>query len=234
MRLVNQKSRKIPIKIALEGLDGSGKSTQVSLIAQALAKKNIRIAVYRYTATCPGKIGSFVHYLYKSNEPQAWYCRVISRSRMLQELLFAKQARNNYKSLGDPDTYDVIIFDRSAVTAYVVHVPNSFLSGFWEKLLLFLEKPFVPDYVIYLDIPIETSTQRLLSRGGCCNDEQLTKLFTIRANYDRLLSGSWSPKGLKTIRAWFRIDATPTEQIVLNNIIHHINQVNQREALLVF
>lgn len=201
---MNQKIKSI--MIALEGIDGAGKSSQVTSLAKLLHNSQFSVATFRYTGSMPGVPGDWIKHLYKNGIPKDKISQLISKSRLMQETLFAWQAHQNLRILKSKQNVQVILCDRSAVTAFIAHAGKTQHQLVWENFIGWIEKPFIPDYVIFLDISVDIALDRLSGRANCCNDEHREKIAEMRSGYIKLISGDWKPDALRKIKKWIPID----------------------------
>ena len=183
----NVVTHNLPVMISLEGIDGSGKSTMLGLVAEHLSNLGCRVGVFYYTSSHPGIIGKTIQSLYKSKRNSGWFINKISQLRLLQEILYAIQAYLNLRDLGNLQKYDFILTDRCAVSAYVAHIDKPSRQKHRELLMDIIEMPFVPDFVIYLLVSLNTSLHRISGRDYFLMDERLEKLLSMQSNYEKLI-----------------------------------------------
>ncbi len=163
--------------IALEGIDGSGKSTQVRLLAEKL-----RDAGYKVHATFEptnGMIGSLLRNILKGS--------VKADERTIAGLFLADRLdhilNEEYgllKMLGEGYT---VISDRYYFSSYAYH--GTHMDMDWviacNKMCADLLRP---DVTIFIDVPPEVSMQRI-SAGRQSTElyETLDNLTNVRAKY---------------------------------------------------
>ncbi|MBI5045212.1 MAG: dTMP kinase [Candidatus Levybacteria bacterium] len=145
--------------IALEGIDGSGKSTQAQLLKEALEKKNRKVVVKN---PFEGEIGAFVRTILAGEK------RVSAIS--LQYLISANRAAQQEEIIKDlKDGCDVII-DRyfwSAVAYAILDHPSIDKKDMKQWLLIgqsilsHYHQFLLPDMTFFLDISSRTATKRL-------------------------------------------------------------------------
>jgi dTMP kinase len=167
-----------PLHVALEGIDGSGKSTLIDRVAAVMAAGPVTVEVVRYTQKT-GWLGRLMRSLYGAPHVP-WPVRVIRRQRFIQATLYAMNGRKNLrKSLGGAD---LVLGDRSVVCSYASHwglLPTWFLD--------LIESRNVPNVVVLLDLEPAVAHQRLVLRGGAGYEEDLSALQLFRRQYQELV-----------------------------------------------
>lgn len=144
-----------PFKVCLEGIDGCGKSTQVSLLVEHFRNEGHDVAVVKHPGFTP--FGLEVRKLLLSG--------VQATADLAARLLF--WADHIDAAAGLPEA-DVIVFDRHprysnyaygvamGTPVWVLERLDGVLSGF----------SVVPDVTVVLDVPPETAWERMASRGN--------------------------------------------------------------------
>ncbi|RMD96030.1 MAG: hypothetical protein D6812_17875 [Deltaproteobacteria bacterium] len=200
--------------IAIEGLDGSGKSTLVDGLGTHLERKGISIS--RFQPTRPRNPTEPVERLYRHFHLDAfWFSRAF---------LFAYRSRQAF--LETDWQAPVVLGDRSIVTSYVVYrhrFGNRRITEKWVDLL----EPHIPspDIVLYLEVDPHTLEERKTKRGIPRNiDEEGGRPAQMAKAYDEIRTGRWRIRRLARSR-WFRIDASPSKEEVLAQALHVIGSV---------
>ncbi len=153
--------------IVLEGIDGSGKSTQYRLLLERFQKENIpyhSIVFPRYSEESSALIRLYLGGAFGDKPTDVNACAAAS--------FFAVDRYAAYKQDWGPiyDAGGLILSDRYT-TSNAVHqgckVPEPVLGGFFDWLYDFeyvrLELPR-PDLVIYLDVDLDISLRRIRHR----------------------------------------------------------------------
>ena len=151
--------------VAIEGIDGSGKGTQASLLRDALANEGIScglIAFPRYDATTFGR--TIARYL------NGEFGDLATAGPHFAALLYAG---DRFESLplirSEMESRDVLIFDRyvpSNIAHQAAKLPPANRESFinWVESIEFgVYKLPRPDRVVFLDVPVETA-QQLIAR----------------------------------------------------------------------
>ncbi len=158
--------------IVLEGIDGSGKSTQYRLLLERLKKENVefRNTVFpRYKEESSALIRLYLGGAF-GDKPSDVNASAACAFYAVDRYAAYKQDWGGYYENGG-----LILADRYT-TSNAVHqgckLPESELSEFFDWLYDFeyvrLGLP-VPDLVLYLDVDIETSLRRMRSREEATN-----------------------------------------------------------------
>lgn len=158
--------------IVLEGIDGSGKSTQYRLLLERLKKDNVafRSTVFpRYGEESSALIRLYLGGAFGEKPSDVNACAAAAFYAVDRFAAYKQDWGEYYESGG------LILADRYA-TSNAVHqgckVPEDELGEFFDWLYDFeyvrLELP-KPDLVLYLDVDIETSLARMRSREAETN-----------------------------------------------------------------
>ena len=194
------------VHISLEGIDGSGKTTQANLIFERLNHENIDVTLYQYTSKL-NKWGSIINKL--DNSPYKMISG-ISKNAYSREFLYAMSARANYNNVRSlVNNTNMLLSDRSLITAYASHINELPL---WFMNLLETEP--VPNIAIYLDMPPSKAFERIRYRSPK-HDETLDALNVFRDNYEKIMADK--PNKLKNIQ-FLRVNADCNLETVSNQI----------------
>lgn len=216
--------RSKPLFVALEGIDGTGKSLQAAHLVQDAMKYGLRVGLYSYTRMRNDRVGQVIRTLYGSGtkgQNRAW----LAQSRLLKEILYAHQAQRNLQDLGALHHYDLLICDRSAITAFIAH-PTFFGSSHIATLLITsLEFRAVPHHAIYLHLRPTVALERIAQRSsGVWCDETAERITAMAARYDTLRMKRWRPWALRKV-TWHSLaaDTSPTQIYAqLQSVLHTI------------
>ncbi|HET8991531.1 MAG TPA: dTMP kinase [Candidatus Saccharimonadales bacterium] len=175
MRLVN--SKKDCLLVIFEGVDGSGKTTQIELAKQALQESNI---IVQTTRNLGGSvIGEELRKAILSPAPRPpltdLYIGAAIQEALAEEL-------DNYRK-----QCQVILMDRGPISLAAYNLETDKLA--WQFADLGIKK-FKPDLIIYYDLPLEKAKQRLALRAEAKNyfeDKPIDYLKSVSKN---LLAGA--------------------------------------------
>jgi dTMP kinase len=164
------------VLVALEGIDGSGKSTVAKLVA-----KRLRAAGHKVLVT---------------QEPtKTWLGRAVRKgiaSRldpMALAFLFLSDRALHLRQLGDDTKKQIVITDRYAdsTTAYQGAALADAMPGALEYFRRLQAERFPrPDLSVLLDIPAEVGVDRIAGRRTKEPFEKVRFLRRVRSNYLRL------------------------------------------------
>jgi len=178
------------IYIALEGIDGSGKSTQVERLKEYFQKKGKEVVTTREPRKTEGIIGKMVQEILYGN---------IKVPSVAFQYLFSADRAMNHEELILPSLKagKVVISDRcfwSAVPYGVLDrggdsVESENMMGLVSQSILSMYNQFtLPDYTIYLDVSSTTAMQRIDEIDGKKEIyEDQKKLATIHKVYSWLV-----------------------------------------------
>ena len=193
------------ILITFEGIEGSGKSTQINRIYKYLKKNNIKCIKTRE----PGgtklseKIRKLIINELKNNEDNLTELLLLFASRSNHFLKMSKYLKKNY----------VVICDRYIDSTYVY---QHYEQGQSLKFINFLQKKIdnnVKPYITFLlDISPELSKKRLLKRKKLDRFDRYnkSKMNSLRKSFLKLS---------KKFQRIIKIDGNKNENIVHNEII---------------
>jgi len=180
--------------ITIEGVEGSGKSTQIKLLKTALKKRGFPVFITRE----PGgtKISDQIRkiLLSKKNRQMVPLCELLlyeaSRAQHVAERIRPALKRGK-----------IVISDRfyDATSAYQGVVRG--ISRKWvEKLNLFATSGLKPDLTLILDCPVQKGFYRLrLRKKSLDRLEQEKRSFHERVRTAYLLLASSDPRRIKVI-----------------------------------
>lgn len=164
---------KKPLFIALEGIDGSGKSTQIKLLAERLRQEGHR--VYTTFEPTSSLIGSLIRNIFNH--------RVQSDHKTIAALFLAdrldhlqNETDGILKKMREGFT---VISDRYYFSSYAYHGAHIDLDWVIDSNALCAEI-LRPDLNVYIDIAIDTSLERL-NKG-----RESLELFETRENIEKV------------------------------------------------
>ncbi|MBI3725243.1 dTMP kinase [bacterium] len=167
-----------PLFVVFEGIDGSGKTTQASRLAERLAARGI--AVRRLVEPTRGPIGEEIRRRARDGPPLA----------PREELeLFLEDRRANVREniLPALARNEALVQDRSflSTVAYQGARPELGLSR--EDLLRLHGEMPKPDVIVLLDLDVDTGLARVASRGKHDAFEERAYLARVLENFRALV-----------------------------------------------
>ena len=192
--------------IALEGTKGTGKSTIFSQLEIALQYDGIQFVTFSPTKPMPTDLWWEKAY--------AQYSEV---DQFIEELYHARANHHAKKiSFDEP----LVLGDRSILTSFVTRWPQES-----QKLHEYIQHTRaqeyavpVPDMVIYLDLPIEVTLQRLANRerNYGLRDEQIENLIQAKMAYEEFFKFK-NELGFTALKYQY-VDATQNETELFSQI----------------
>lgn len=164
--------------ITFEGIDGSGKTTVIELVAEALREKGKNVISLREPGTT--EMGERIRELIKSPTP---------RTQMTDLLLFQAARADMIRNVIKPsDTlYDIVLLDRftDSTIAYQGYGQGLDISMI-ERIQREVTKDIIINQTIYLDVPLEVSIARRGTRKYTDKYENIELLKKVKHGYDEL------------------------------------------------
>jgi thymidylate kinase len=195
---INKLNGKKPVHLAVEGIDGTGKTTAIGNTVALLEEKGFSVSTVRYTARS-GLMGKLITSMYHQ-EHSSKVMQAITSYRPLQAALYATNGRINL--LKRQRGGDILVADRSVLCGWASHV-----GRVPEWLLVMSESTMAPDVVVYLDLPINEAAGRIAIRenGSPGYEEDIESLRKFRDDYETVIATP--PRRLKNT-VIERIDAS--------------------------
>ncbi len=163
--------------IVFEGIDGSGKSTQVKLLTERLKAENH--SVYQTFEPTNSPIGSLIRNML--------YGRIEGDEKTLAALYLADRLDHIQNTTNGMLKYleggKHVISDRYYFSSYAYHVPHVSLDWVVEANRICAEL-LRPDLIVFIDISTETSLERLTKgRSELDKFENYERISVVRKNY---------------------------------------------------
>jgi len=188
--------------VVFEGIDGSGKSSCMASVAEALGKKKKVVVTAEPTK---GRIGM----LLRSSDD------ILPETEAL--LFTADRAEHTAEIKKWTDNGKIVLCDRyyASTAAYQSaklngrSVPMQWLMQMNNKVII------KPDMTFLFDIDPETGLERIESRGEKSKFERLEYLKEVRSNYLKIAKK----------HGFIIIDASRSKEAVLKDVMHHISKM---------
>lgn len=196
------------LHLAIEGIDGTGKSTALSNVAELLEEEGHTVSIVRYTGRI-GMMGNVISSIYH-REHSSKLINTVASYRPLQAVLYATNGRINLAK--HQRGSEVLLADRSVLSGYASHVgrvPNWLIDA--------AESTMVPDVIAYLELPLSDAAKRIGIRedGSAGFEEDTESLQKFSDDYERVIANP-PPRLKSTIIE--RIDASRNELDVAQSI----------------
>jgi dTMP kinase len=175
-----------PLFIVFEGLDGSGTSTQVRLLENALQAKGLK--VMPTSEPSPGPVGNMIRQAFKGRLKFSDETGLFDRQ---MAYLFAADRFDHLHNefdgvLKKVDEGYFVLSTRYYFSSFAYHCKNDEDWAVVERL----NKDFpAPDLLVYLKNPVEESLRRLSERPSLDSYETKEKLQIVAENYRRIIDG---------------------------------------------
>lgn len=192
--------------VAIEGIDGSGKSTAVHAVVDLLRQEGLGVTEVAYGSK-DRMVGRYIRWLYMPQPHRLKLLKAMRGARWLQELLYAFNARLNLARI---PAADFVLADRSILSGFASHLDR---LPMWYVSLC--EPKHLPHLIVYLDIDESLCQSRVIARGGVGYEEDLASLKVFRAAYERLLA---SPPDVIRGCDIARVDGSSSKELVAQRI----------------
>ncbi|MBY5367396.1 dTMP kinase [Rhizobium leguminosarum] len=201
-----------PLFIVFEGLDGSGTSTQANLLTDHYRRSERQ--VFLTTEPTSGPIGQQIRSAFSGRLRFSAIPETFDRQ---MAYLFAADRFDHLHNEIDGVLHKLqagisVISTRYFFSSFAYHCNTD--EDFKQVALLNSAFPN-PDLTIYVDVPVETSVERLSKRSTLETYENEKKLRAVRANYDRIFADY---KGLL-----LRVDGTKPADAIHQEIVATID-----------
>jgi thymidylate kinase len=182
--------------VALEGIDGSGKSTVANMVAERLCVGRSRAVRFSYLGRRDHTLGRFLQRTFHSPR-LPFHAHLLNALPALKMILYQHNAFMNWRSIvvaGPPWSRSMdrlfVVGDRS-IASLLINFDRAFGGRrASERAIRLLNKLPVPSDVVYLDVSPEVALGRLLRRGAALEaNETAAELACSRATYEEVLFG---------------------------------------------
>lgn len=203
--------------IALEGIDGSGKSTQLHLLAEKLRAEKIPV-VLTSEPKSDSVVGKIIREVLSNNikMPSTAFQYLYSADRVINQDTIVKPALEKgeyvltHRSFWSVIPYGVMdkgYSEYDEKNAEVLMVAQGLLSQYHQFIC--------PDVTFYLDVPVEIAMERLSSMDKKKEIyEKKDKLLQIQRGYE------WEMKMFP--EKFIRIEGTKKESEITSDIVDYI------------
>ena len=199
--------------IVFEGIDGSGKSTQIKKISKRL--QGFGYKIYSTFEPTDGPIGSLIRQMLSG--------KVATDQRTIASLFAADRTDHLVNKVNGirhrVDQGEIVICDRYYFSSYAYHA--QYIDMKWVIHANSLNAEILrPDVTIFIDVDPDICLERIKSsRSSFEMYEKLDIMKKVRANYFKAFDAL---KGLETIAI---IDGNSTMEIVEDAILNEVKKV---------
>ncbi len=188
--------------IVFEGIDGSGKDTQVKNLATLLKARKIPFALHKYPTKKAGQIRTYL----------SGKTRLAPKTRFFLYLLDILLGQEKIKK--ELQSGKTAILDRYVLSTCAYSSDPSFEEA---KAIVSSFQFLTPDRIFLLDLPPELSQSRKKSQKKLdIHESNQALLASVRENYLALFSSRFLCKN------WVKIDASKNKEAVFAGIEKHL------------
>lgn len=161
----------VAVVVCFEGIDGSGKTTQLQRVAERLEADGYTIARLRAVS----RKSPFFSYLEDIIDviDRETFCNIVAFNRYLEIKRIVTQCH---------DKFDVLLFDRYLLTDFAYTRGFECSTKFVEVLL---ERVVSPDMVVLSDVPIDVAMERIDKRISVLEFQENTEVLSRAAHHYR-------------------------------------------------
>lgn len=197
--------------IVFEGIDGSGKTTQINLLYEALRDRGIPVHITREPTD--GDMGRLLRkYLTGEKKTDLAAIAALFAADRLDHITAPDGIRDNLEK------GRVVLCDRYYLSSFAYQSADCDLDWIIE-LNRQAQRLAKPDIHIFLDVPAEQSMERVVSRGQTELFEQLERQQRIRANFFGLFEALQEEENILVI------DGTREPEVISADIIDKILEI---------
>jgi dTMP kinase len=206
--------------ITFEGPDGSGKSTQIQLLSEALAAAGHNVLMVREPGGTPisEQIRDVVHSLRNREMSDRAECLLYNaaRAQLVDQLIVPQLQRGG-----------IVLCDRYADSTLAYQGYGRMLDLTAVKnVIAFATQNLKPDVTFYLDIEVEAGIERRKCGGGEWNrldDQALEFHRRVRAGYLQMVADE--------PQRWIKIDAAQAVEVIQAQIRAEVEKKLGRVAV---
>jgi dTMP kinase len=194
------KTKRNFLKIAIDGIDGAGKTTQLNILMKVLKSKGYKVGIWKLPAYGITTTSRMLKKLFRSkfyvyNILPAFPCL-----HLMLILLDASELNRKFKKYD----YEIVLSDRSILANY------AYLAPYYKRRDKLINKinaflgPYIgsDDFVFLLDVKPETAISRLLRKEETLETtKELERLRRVREAYFEIIDKKYTKMfGIKEIR----------------------------------
>jgi dTMP kinase len=184
--------------IVFEGIDGSGKSTQIKLLQDYLKNSNQDFFIHKYPTAKAKKIKDFINFKLELSEDEAFFEYI--QDIASEQKIIEKELENAF-----------VICDRYVISTLAYQSIQAPLDKRIQQAQAFKIRP--PDLIFWLDIEPKAALERKLKNKLADRFESdLAKLNKIRQNYSNLYQIRYMTKN------WIKLDALEDKKKIFSAI----------------
>jgi dTMP kinase len=161
----------VAVVVCFEGIDGSGKTTQLQRVAERLEADGCTIATLR-AVTRDSPFFSYLEDIIDVIDRET-FCNIVAFNRYLEIERIVSQRRNDF---------DVLLFDRYLLTDFAYTRGFECSTKFVEVLL---KRAISPDLVVLSDVSIELAMERIGKRVSVLEFQENSKVLSRAAYHYR-------------------------------------------------
>ncbi|MGI0481190.1 dTMP kinase [Geminocystis sp. CENA526] len=196
--------------IVLEGIDGAGSTTQAELLQDFFLNNEQKVVISPEPSS--GKIGKLLREFLANENP------FLTQDLYDQQMAYLFAADRHHHLYNNIDGVKKLTSENTHVITTRYYFSSLAYNAKTQKEFEFvsvLNKDFPPpDFLIYLDIPVEVALTRILDRTTLEIYETKEKLTQVKANFDKILS-NYPHK-------YLRVDATKTREEIHQEIVNFL------------
>jgi dTMP kinase len=204
--------------ITFEGPDGSGKSTQIELVADFLRRKGFNV----YCTREPGgsSIGDQIRDVLHDvkNTEMSSRAEILlysaSRAQLVEQIVLPRLAQG-----------DVVLCDRYADSTYAY-------QGYGRQLVFealrtvteFATQKLKPDLTIYLDLDVETGLQRKVE-ANAAGEGEWNRMDQLKLDFHQRVRSGYLEMAKKEPDRWLVVNASGTIEEINQSICERLEEV---------
>jgi dTMP kinase len=213
--------------IVIDGTDGSGKATQVALLAERLKKEGKTVKIVDFPEYYKNFFGAFIGHCLSEQ-----YYNWLNIHPKIASVMYAADRWESSKKIYDWLKKGDIVIANRYVSANQIHQGGKIKSAkkrndfikWLDKMEYEVFKIPRPDVTLYLSLPVKIVLQLLKERDGKMKREYLKKKKDVHeADISHLINSRKSAlKLVKEIPNFIKIDCAPKKEILSREIIHEM------------
>ncbi|RJQ36301.1 dTMP kinase [Candidatus Microgenomates bacterium] len=209
--------------IVIEGIDGSGKTTQAKRLCEYFEKSNLEVVCTGEPRKRVGVVGELIYKILRGKVkiPSVAFQYLFSADRAIHhEELIIPALKDGKYVISDRSFWSAIpygILDKMGEENYDFQMGKVILSA--QSILSMYHQFIIPDITFYLDVPVEVAVKRM------ADENKQKEIYEKTEKLDKIIAGyKWLVKEFP--KEFVIIDGKKSADEVTKELIKRIDTLN--------